>query len=234
MNTKVALTLTTQTRKITGKAHSRRLRRLDDLIPAVIYGAKKPNVLIEIPHNELLKSLKNELFYSQIITLTVDDKKEKVVLKALQRHPSKPKILHVDFLRVKANEALIMKIPLHFIGEDESPGIKAGGVASRLINELEIKCLPADLPEFIEVDITKLELDKAIHLSEITLPQGSELAVQDSDNDPTVINIHIPQEQSEEEPEEAASEEVPTEGDTESSDESGKADDKTDSDQNKK
>ncbi len=172
----------------TGKGASRRLRRAG-LVPGIIYGSKKEPSMITLKHNELILHLDNEAFYSHILELKVGNKSEKVILKDLQRHPAKPFILHVDFLRISANESIKVQVPLHFIGEEVAPGIKAGGIVSRNLTEIEVSCLPKNLPEFIEIDISALEMGSALHLSDIALPKGVELA-HTSDTTNTVVAIH--------------------------------------------
>ncbi len=200
-------------REVTGKAHARRLRRLEGLMPAILYGGDSEPKSIDLIHNDVVTALKNEAFYSHILTLDLDGKKEQVVLKDLQRHPVKQQIMHMDFLRVKATEAITMKVPLHFIGDDIAPGTKAGGSVSHLLNEVEIKCLPKDLPEFISVDISKLELDQALHLSELVVPKTVEIIQlsHGEENDLPVVNIHKVKVKAIEEP--VAAEEESEEGD---------------------
>lgn len=188
-----------------GKAESRRLRRLQDRIPAVIYGAAKDNQSITLPHKDVMLNLAHESVYSQILTLNIGGTAEKVVLKDVQRHPVKNRILHVDFLRVNMKEKLKMNVPLHFVGEDKNEAVKEGGLVSHLMNELEVKCLPGNLPEYIEVDVANLALDESIHLSQISLPSGVELAhAADETHDHTVVSIHLPRAAKEEENEAAA------------------------------
>ena len=156
-----------------GKGASRRLRRLADLVPAIIYGEGKAPVNITIPHKDIIKAISNEAFFSHIITLNVDGKKEQGLIKALQRHPAKPRIMHADFQRVSADNAITVAVPLHFINEDKCKGVKIGGGSIiKALNELQISCLPKDLPEFIEVNMTELGVGEAIHISEIKLPKG--------------------------------------------------------------
>ena len=156
-----------------GKGASRRLRRLADLVPAIIYGEGKAPVNITIPHKDIIKAISNEAFFSHIITLNVDGKKEQGLIQALQRHPAKPRIMHADFQRVSADNAITVAVPLHFINEDKCKGVKIGGGSIiKALNELQISCLPKDLPEFIEVDMTELGVGEAIHISEIKLPKG--------------------------------------------------------------
>jgi len=187
--------LDANTRSDIGKGASRRLRRKADLIPAIIYGVGKEPHLITLAHNKVMHALENEAFYSSILTLNVDNQKEQVILKALQRHPFKRQILHMDFLRIKADEELIMDIPLHFINEDICVGVKTeSGVISHLLNEINISCLPADLPEFIEVDMEKCELNDTIHLSNLQLPKGATLTanLEEEGADLPVARVIIP------------------------------------------
>lgn len=178
-----------------GKGASRRLRRLADLVPAIIYGEDKGAVNISIPHKDMLKALSNEAFFSHIITLVVDKKKEQVVIKDLQRHPSKPRIMHADFQRVSAHNTIIVQVPLHFINEDKCKGVKLGGGSIiKTMTELQISCLPKDLPQFIEVDMSELGVGEAIHISQIGLPKGvtsTDLA-HGHDADNAVVSILAP------------------------------------------
>jgi len=158
-----------------GKGASRRLRRLANEVPAIIYGGKKDPQNISLTQNTLEHALDNEAFYSHIITLDVDGKTEDVILKDVQRHPAKPVILHVDFLRVSKTQKLQTKVPLHFTNEDTCVGAKlSGGNISRSMTELDISCLPADLPEYIEVDVAEVDIGQILHISDIKLPKGVE------------------------------------------------------------
>ena len=185
-----------------GKAEARRMRRLDNQIPAIIYGLKKDSVSITMSHKELMHALEKEEFYSQILTLKVDGKAEKVVLKDIQRHPYKKSVMHADFLRVNLKESLTMKVPVHILGEEENAAVKEGGVVSHSQSELEIKCLPTNLPTHIDVDISNLPMDGVIHLTEVSLPKGVELAhpVEDEEHNHPVVTIHMAHEEPEEEP----------------------------------
>ena len=146
--------------------------------------------MVSLTHNELIQHLEHEAFYSHILTLKVNGLAQAVVLKDLQRHPAKPFILHADFQRVQADEKLRMTVPIHFINESACKGVKlGGGVVSHNLTEIEISCLPKDLPEFIALDLTDLELGGIIHLSEVPLPEGVELA-QAPDPDEPVVVIH--------------------------------------------
>ena len=195
------LSLSVQARSDIGKGASRRLRRNANHIPAILYGAGKDSLSLQIDHNKVIKALENEAFYSSILTLDVDGKKEQAVLKAVQRHESKPKILHMDFMRITGKEEITMLVPLHFIGEDLAPGIKQGGIIAKAITEVEVKCLPKDLPKNIEVDISELELDHSIHLSSLVIPKGVNLTIDasDSDHDRAVVSINTPKRVIEEE-----------------------------------
>jgi large subunit ribosomal protein L25 len=188
-----------EARSTHGKAHARRMRRNDDTIPAIVYGAGKDPQSITMVHNDVIVGLKNEAVYSHILTLDIAGKQEKVVLKALQRHPYKDRIMHMDFLRINAKDKITMTVPLHYLNEEEAPGFKEGGVISHLINEIEIRCLPANLPEFIEVDAATLAADSSLHLSDIPLPKGLELTVEiTEDNNQPIISIHKPRAEKEE------------------------------------
>jgi large subunit ribosomal protein L25 len=175
-----------ESRSDTGKGASRRLRRTG-MLPGIVYGAHKDPQMIALGHNSLLRHLEHEGFYSHVLSLVVDGVESKVVLKDLQRHPAKPFVLHADFLRVSADEKLRMTVPLHFINEGSSKGIKAGGLASHNLTEVEISCLPQDLPEFIAVDLAEMGLGDILHLSELVLPQGVDLAHAPDPDVPVVI-----------------------------------------------
>jgi len=183
-----------QLRTDTGKGASRRLRHAG-LVPGIVYGAHQDPAMISMVHSDLIQRLDQEAFYSHILTLKIDGKSEQVILKDLQRHPARPFIMHADFLRVSAKEKLKTNVPLHFAGEDVAPGVKAGGVVSHLLTEVEVSCLPGDLPEYIEVNVAGLEVGDAVMLSEIALPKGVELPAlaQDEPQDVQVVSIHTAQ-----------------------------------------
>ncbi|MEY4768334.1 MAG: hypothetical protein RL637_973 [Pseudomonadota bacterium] len=157
-----------------GTSSARAIRRRD-AIPAVIYGANSASQMIELDHNEVVKHLAHESVYSHVLDVIVDEKVQKVVLKAIQRHPAKPKILHIDFMRVDNSHKLKMHVPLHFINESTCVGVKKGGVATHSKIEIEVSCLSSALPEFIEVDLASLDIGGSIHLSELKLPNGVEI-----------------------------------------------------------
>ncbi|MBA3662478.1 MAG: 50S ribosomal protein L25/general stress protein Ctc [Gammaproteobacteria bacterium] len=181
-----------------GRGASRQLRR-EEKVPAIIYGGGKDPVALTLAHNKISKSLDNEAFYSHILTLKIDTDSEKVILKDVQRHPFKPKILHVDFQRVRADEKLYMHVPLHFIGADKAPGVReAGGVISHIMSDVEVACFPDDLPEFIEIDLSNMQLNETYHLSDLVLPKGVEIAALVQGNNSSVVSIHIPRAEEEE------------------------------------
>ncbi|AGA91818.1 ribosomal protein L25, Ctc-form [Thioflavicoccus mobilis 8321] len=175
-----------QPRHDTGKGASRRLRRTGQ-VPAIVYGGHQEPEMISVSHSELLRHLNNEAFYSHVLDLQVGERNTKVVLKDMQRHPAKPFILHVDFQRVSAGEKIRMVVPLHFENEQQSKGVKLGGRVSHSVTEVEISCLPKDLPEFIAIDMTEMDIGDVIHLSEIPLPAGVELAHAPDPDEPVVI-----------------------------------------------
>ncbi len=180
-----------QLRTDTGKGASRRLRHAG-LVPGIVYGAHQDPAMISMVHSDLIQRLDQEAFYSHILTLKIDGKSEQVILKDLQRHPARPFIMHADFLRVSAKEKLKTHVPLHFVGEEVSPGVKAGGVVSHLLTEVEVSCLPGDLPEYIEVNVAGLAIGDAVMLSEVVLPKGIELPAlaHDEPQDVQVVSIH--------------------------------------------
>jgi large subunit ribosomal protein L25 len=211
----ISFEIPAETRDVMGKGASRRLRRVDNKVPAILYGAHKPAVNLSINHDFLIKALEHEAFYSHILTVEVGGHKEQVVLKALQRHPYKPRVLHVDLLRIDANEKLTMRIPLHFTGGDIAPGVADdGGVISHLISDLEVRCLPANLPEYLALDLSEMALNQSLHLSDIKLPTGVEIVQLGHGEDATVVSLHMPRVMVEEEPvaegEAAPADAVPT------------------------
>lgn len=189
-----------------GKGASRRLRR-EDKVPGVVYGGGKDTVSLVVEHKSIAKSLENEAFYSRILTLKTDATSERVILKDVQRHPFKARIMHVDFQRVRADEKLHMYIPLHFVGADEAPGVKdAGGIISHIMNDVEVSCFPDDLPEFLEVDVSAMQLNDILHLSNLKLPKGVEIVALTHEDDKPVVSVHMPR--IEEEPVAESTEEV--------------------------
>lgn len=185
--------LEVSTRDDQGTSASRRLRHTG-LVPGILYGDDKKAEQLSIPANALTKALKNEAFYSHILTLVVNGKEESAVLRALQRHPVKPTILHADFQRVNMNKEFKKSVPIHFLNEDISVGVKASGIIAHMMSSIEISCLPKHLPEFITVDLANLELNKSIHLSQIKLPEHVKLAraIKNEASDHVVVSIHMP------------------------------------------
>jgi len=171
-----------------GKGASRRLRR-EGLVPGIVYGGHQEPEMIALVHNELVRQLEEESFYSSLLQLKIGEDTTRVVLKDLQRHPAKPFILHVDFQRVSMEEKLRMTVPLHFENEATAKGVKAGGKVSHAVTEIEVTCLPKDLPEYVVVDMAQMEVGDIVHLSEISLPDGVELT-HALDLDTPVVMIH--------------------------------------------
>ena len=196
--------ITAESRSDVGKGASRRLRR-EGKVPGVIYGAGKDPVSITVLHDDFMHHLEHEAFFSHILTVTVDGKANKAVLKDLQRHPAKPKVLHVDFLRVGAKDVITMHVPLHFIGEEESPGVKEGSLVSHLVSTVEIACKASDLPEYLEVNLSAMNTGDSLHLSDIALPKGVSIPglAQGEGHDLPVAGIHAPRGGGEEEEVEA-------------------------------
>ena len=167
--------LNAQARELQGKGASRRLRN-QGLVPAVIYGAGQDAQSISLRHNELIRNLQEEAFYSQIIVVDFGDRKEQVILRDLQRHPAKPIVMHADLLRIRDDEEVTVHVALHFLNEETAVGVKEqGGKISHNLTEVEVSCLPKNLPEYIEVDLAKLELNQILHMSDLKLPEGVSL-----------------------------------------------------------
>lgn len=201
--------ITAEPRSDVGKGASRRLRKAGKL-PGIVYGTGKDAKMISLDQNSLGHQLENEAFYSSILTLNVGKESDQVVLKDLQRHPHKRLVLHADFQRIDAKEKLTMRVPLHFINETTCVGVKtSGGVISHVMTDLEISCLPKDLPEFIEVDLADVELNETVHLSDVKLPEGVEIyaLLHGGDDSQPVASVHTPRaEEVDVEPEEVVEE----------------------------
>lgn len=160
-------------RTASGKAESRRMRRLRGTVPAVLYGGGGDPVSLSIAHKDIARATENEAFFSHVVTLNIGGRKEQTVIKALQRHPSRPFILHADFQRVRMDRPIQVKVPIHFLNEDRCVGVKAGGGnILKTLNEIEVLCLPKDLPEYIEVDMLEVDVGESVHLSDVALPEG--------------------------------------------------------------
>lgn len=197
--------LEAEVRNDLGKGASRRLRRTDK-VPAVLYGAGKEPTSLSVDHKDLLHKLENEAFFSHILTVKIGGAEENAIIKDLQRHPSKPTVLHMDLQRVSMSEKIRVNIPLHFINEEQSPGVREGGLVTHNMTETEIACLPNDLPEFLEVDLSSLDLDGIIHLTDIKLPSGVEIVElsHGKGHDQPIASIHMPRAAKESEGEAAA------------------------------
>ncbi|MGB0712580.1 MAG: 50S ribosomal protein L25/general stress protein Ctc [Gammaproteobacteria bacterium] len=182
-----------EVRDVQGKGASRRLRHLDR-VPAILYGGGQDPEMLQIVHNELLLHLEHEAFYSHILNVVVDGKKQKAVLKDVQRHPAKLQILHVDFMRVSDKDVIKMHVPLHFTNEEACKGVKAGGMISHMMSDIEVLCAAKDLPEYIEVDLANLDTGETIHMSELNLPEGVQILAlthgEDHDHDLGVVTCH--------------------------------------------
>ncbi|MDP9064832.1 MAG: 50S ribosomal protein L25/general stress protein Ctc [Pseudomonadota bacterium] len=188
---KTSFELVAEFRETQGKGASRRLRH-EGKVPAILYGGHSDARALTLSHQKLLIMLENERFYSTILNLKVGDQSQAAILKDVQRHPFKNAIVHVDFQRVEDNEKIRISVPLHFKGEAVSPGVKTqGGLVSHMRTEVEVACLPKDLPEFIEVDLSALSLNESIHLSQLTIPEGVELVAL-AKEDAAVVAIHSP------------------------------------------
>ena len=239
-----AFELNAEKRTAKGRAENRRLRR-NGRVPAIIYGGNGEPVMLTLEHNDLDHHLDNEAFFSHIIKIHVDGgSTEEVVLRDLQRHPAKPFIEHADFLRIVAGEALRMSVPLHFVGEEECPGVAdEDGVVQHNMNDIEIECLPRNLPEYIEVDCSKLHLHDSVHLSELVLPEGVQIVElmgdEEDQTDRTVVSVQVPRaaielEAEEEAEAEAAAAEVAEAEDAEDGESEGdEADDASGEDEDK-
>ena len=186
-------TINAKSREDTGKGASRRLRRLTGEVPAIIYGGKKDAEKISILHKDITKALENDAVYSSIISLSIDGKAEDTIIKDIQRHPAKQIILHMDFLRVSKTTKLQTRVPLNFINEDTCVGVKlGGGLIAHTMTDIEVSCLPKDLPESIDVDMAEVDVGQIVHLSDLTLPNGVESVSlsQGADYDLTVATVN--------------------------------------------
>ncbi|QTF93984.1 50S ribosomal protein L25/general stress protein Ctc [Halomonas sp. BM-2019] len=200
-------TLNASVRNDLGKGASRRLRRANLQVPAIIYGGEQAPQPISVEKSAFYKAIESESFFSSVINLVIDGKSEQVVVRDLQRHPFKPLVTHADFLRVDATHAITINVPLHVVGEEKSKGIKdQGGELHVLSNEVQISCLPKDLPDFLEVDISNVELGTILHLSDLTLPAGVTLVelTHGEDHDQAILSITKPKVRGGEEDGEAA------------------------------
>ena len=209
--------LIAEIREDQGKGASRRLRR-SGKVPAIIYGAGRPPRQLAFDHNRVIQQLENESFYSSILNIKVGEKSQAAIVKDIQRHPAKSIIMHMDFQRIVAGEKIKMNVPIHYLNAEESIGVKQeGGSVSQLVNDVEVSCLPKDLPEYFEVDIVELKLNEMLHLSDIKVPEGVEIPelAQGPEHDHAIVSIQLIKvvaEVEEAEGEEAAEGETPAEG----------------------
>ena len=187
------ITLNADLRERTGTNKAPEIRNVDGMVPAIVYGDEKETLNIKLKLNELTKASENELFYTQVLLIKTEGKEEKVVLKELQRDPAKGKFLHADFQRVSSKTKLKVIIPVNFVNEEECAGVKVdGGVVAKAIREIEIMCLAGNIPESIDVDIENLNLGDSIRLTEISLPEGSEIPGLTDETDQMVVSVNAP------------------------------------------
>ncbi len=187
------ITLNAGLRERTGTNKAREIRNVDGMVPAIVYGDEKETLNIKLKLNELTKASENELFYTQVLLIKTEGKEEKVVLKELQRDPAKGKFLHADFQRVSSKTKLKVVIPVNFVNEEECAGVKVdGGVVAKAIREIEIMCLAGNIPESIDVDIENLNLGDSIRLTEISLPEGSEIPGLTDETDQMIVSVNAP------------------------------------------
>jgi large subunit ribosomal protein L25 len=194
----MAIEISARKREKQGTGPARRMRRMGR-VPGIVYGGERDALNIELDHKDLYLNLRNERFHASILTLDVGGAKEQVLLRAISMHPYRPQVQHVDFQRVLKNKKLHMKVPLHFVNAEKSPGVKdQSGVISHVLNEIDISCLPDDLPEFVEVDLGGLSVGNSVHARDLKLPNGVELAIGKNEN-PVVATVVVPQLVTEEE-----------------------------------
>ncbi len=213
-----------------GKGASRRLR-LTGKVPAIIYGAGRPPRALTFDHNKVIEQLENESFYSSILNIKVGDKSQAAIVKDIQRHPAKARIMHMDLQRIVEDVKIKMNVPIHFLNGDTAVGVKdGGGSVSQLMNDVEVSCLPKDLPEYFEVDIQNLALDEMLNLSDIKVPEGVEILqlAQGEEYDQGIVSIHVIKvaiiEEEVVEGEEAAEGEEVAEGEAPAAEDGGDAD----------
>jgi len=187
----MAIEISARKREAQGTGASRRLRRLGR-VPGIVYGGDQGPVNIELDHKDLFLNLRNEKFHASILSLALDGAKQQVLLRAVNMHPFKAQVQHVDFQRVSKDKKIHMKVPLHFVNAEKSPGVKEqGGVVNHVMNELDIVCFPDDLPEYIEIDLGNLAVGNSLHAREAQLPKGVELALHKDEN-PVVATVVVP------------------------------------------
>ena len=216
------IVLNADPRERTGSNKARVIRKVDGMVPAIVYGDEKETINLKLKLNELTKAAENELFYTQVLLIKTGDEEEKVVLKELQKDPAKGKFLHADFQRVSRKTKLKVVIPVNFINEDECIGVREdGGVVAKAIREIEIMCLAGNIPESIDVDIENLNLGESIRLTEISLPEGSEIPGLTEETDQMVVSVNAPKAVEEDPIEEELEDGETSEGEDSSEESSG-------------
>jgi large subunit ribosomal protein L25 len=189
--------VTATTRSAQGTSASRRLRRADK-VPGIIYGGKAQPTAIEVEHNPLFHALRKEKFHASILEMDLDGKSERVLLRDFQMHPYKPQVLHIDFQRVAEDEAIHMRVPLHFVGEENSPAVKLNAaIISHVLSQVDVACLPRALPEFIEVDLSGIKSTDVLKVSDLRMPAGVKPVLRGKEN-PVVVTVSVPGAQAEE------------------------------------
>jgi large subunit ribosomal protein L25 len=188
----MAIEIAARKREMQGTGPARRMRRMGR-VPGVLYGGDKNPVSLELDHKDLYLNLRNEKFHASILTLDIGGAKEQVLLRSVSMHPYRPQVQHIDFQRISKDKKIHMRVPLHFVNAEKSPGVKEqGGVVNHVLNELHIVCFPDDLPEFVEVDLSNLAVGKSLHARELSLPKGVELSMHKAE-DPVVATVVVPQ-----------------------------------------
>ncbi len=216
------IVLNADPRERTGSNKARVIRKIDGMVPAIVYGDEKETINLKLKLNELTKAAENELFYTQVLLIKTGENEEKVVLKELQKDPAKGKFLHADFQRVSRKTKLKVVIPVNFLNEDECKGVKEeGGVVAKAIREIEIMCLAGNIPESIDVDIENLNLGESLRLTEISLPEGSEIPGLTEETDQMVVSVNAPKAVEEDPIEEQLEDGEMTEGEDSSEESSG-------------
>ena len=226
MNTETSFELTIKSRNATGKGNSRRIRG-KGAVPGVIYGGGADPKTISLNHDQLINQMENDAFYTSILKLNLDNTSESVVVKNVHRHPVKRKILHMDFQRILEDQKISLNVPIRFLGEDVAIGVKMqGGEISKLLNDIEVSCLPKNLPEYLEIDLSNLELNQSLYVSDLKLPEGVELNTIMIEQNNAVVSINPPRREEEEIIEDDVVQET---DDSESPADEGTSDDETSS-----
>jgi len=208
VNVKTVFELSVEPRAALGRTGSRRLRKAGK-VPAVLYGGGEAPETMVLDHNTVSHQMNREAFFTSILTLKIGTKSQQVVVKDVQRHPVKPLIMHLDFQRIREDEEITLSVPIHFLNEVNAKGVKEqGGVVDHLLSEVEVECLPRYLPEYLEIDVTALELNQIYHLSDIKLPEGVSLVALKHGHDEPVVAVNPPRQEEVDVPVEAAAGEV--------------------------